>query len=489
MAQVQGTRVYWRPSTSTPGTEPVQILKNSGYISVTLQAVQYKAGGDWWQRTFGGSDKITVSTQVTWQNGANHVTAAAIQDFRKVSVPSVNALAMGRNIVLKVPASADGIELQLDIHAVHADNLAKTLQLLNSDEFKQPLQLAPVAVGEVLSISNLVKKTFTDAEGDALTATYPGIVSLEQMTDPVGASRIVQGYIVVIVKQDDSDQLDFEPSTLTIAGNRVLSNGQPIDNTYMVYNVTFDKWRGADPTSPAAKKFAGASSKADELIFATPDQRQGIIAAARDLLMQGKGLLDADDTFLDTEKAVLANAAFQAVADKIKANAGGGQAARVAGVGERFADVPAIVATIERNAEDRAAVNEYAAELAEAGLHLGFNLDARPSTLPVTVSPATTRAASARPGTWASAAPACASQTFSEITPEKWQRLVTKAAESGIPINGNEGRGSYDGVTVSWKYDATTDRLTLTCVSKPFLVACSLVNAKLHDLVDACSGS
>jgi hypothetical protein len=34
-------------------------------------------------------------------------TAAAIEYFRKVSVPSVNILAIGRNIVIKVPAAAD----------------------------------------------------------------------------------------------------------------------------------------------------------------------------------------------------------------------------------------------------------------------------------------------------------------------------------------------------------------------------------------------
>ena len=53
-----------------------------------------------------------------------------------------------RNVVLKVPASADGIELQVSIGAVQDDNLGRTLQLLNSDEFEQPLQLAPAAVGQ-----------------------------------------------------------------------------------------------------------------------------------------------------------------------------------------------------------------------------------------------------------------------------------------------------------------------------------------------------
>src|SRR5205823_3273118 len=157
---------------------------------------------------------------------------AAIQDFRKVSVPSTNALAVGRNIVLKVPAAADGIEMQVGITAVHDDNLGKTLQILNSDEFKQPLQLAPVAVGQILTIATLVKKAFTDTDpAQMLAASYPGIISDQGIDDPVANNRLVQGYIIAVVKQDDEDQLDYDSNRLTVSGNGVLNNGVPIENT------------------------------------------------------------------------------------------------------------------------------------------------------------------------------------------------------------------------------------------------------------------
>ena len=481
MAQLKGTRVFWRPSAGT-GTEPVQILKNSGYISVTLQAVQYKADGNFWQSTFGGSDKITVSTQVTWQNLSNPITAAAIQDVRKISVPSVNALAIGRNIVLKVPASADGIELQVNIHAVHDDNLGKTLQLLNSDDFKKPLQLAPVAVGEILSIANMVKKTFTDVEDDALTATYPGIVSADPMTDPVGASRIVQGYIIVVLKQDNEDQLDFDESKLSVTGNRLVFNGQPVGNTYMVYNVTFDKWRGADPSSPASKKFSEASTKADELMFATDDQRQGIIASAHDFLMQGKGLLDADDTYRDEEKALLASAAFQVVADKIKANTGAGAPQPPSHPGRLRDSSALLLDLIEQSPEDRQSVSGYLSDLSRTGLHLGFNLDARSMPMPARAN--TEQRLAPRVERIASGEAACEPQLFSQVTPEKWQRLVTKAAENGLTIGGNEGQASRDNYTFAWKYDPAAQQLTLWCVKKPFFAPCSAINEEIHKIVD-----
>jgi hypothetical protein len=158
-----------------------------------------------------------------------------------------------------------------------------------------------------------------------------------------------------------------------VNGNRVLLNGAPLPNTYMVYNVTFDKSCGADPTSARAKKFAEASSKADELIFAALDQRQAIISAAHDLLMQGRGPLDGDDTYQNEEKSVLAIASFQAVADKIKANTGAPapQAPVTRGEG-----IPAHLALVEPSDEERLAVSTYIDDLSRAGLQFGISLDA-----------------------------------------------------------------------------------------------------------------
>ncbi len=375
MPELRGTRVYWKNSDPNGGSVPVQILKNSGYINVVLQAVQYKATGNWWQQTFGGSDKITVSTQVTWESGSTPKVAAAIQDFRKVSVPSVNSLAIGRNIVLKVPAAADGIELQVSISAVSDDGLGRTLQLLNSDEFKQPLQLAPVVVGQALMIANLVKKVFTNTDpSEVLTASYPGIISDENTANPVANSRLVQGYIIVIVKQDDDDQLDFNPDKLTVTGNGLLSDGRPIANTYMVYNVTFDKWRGRDTSAAWSKKFDQASTKADELVFSMPDQKQNIISAAYDLLKAGSALLDIDESYTSDEKARLKRAALQELKDKISDNTGGDKP-EVRSEAIRGATLATSI--LVKDAEDQTdfhkEVSEYAHQLAAKGLTFGFS--------------------------------------------------------------------------------------------------------------------
>lgn len=375
MADLKGTRIYWRPAGSNPAAAPKQILKNAGYISVVLQAVQYKSNGNWWQQTFRGSDKITVSTQITWQNGSGSQVAAAIQDFRKVSVPSVNPLAIGRNIVLKAPAVADGVEMQVNISAIQDDNLGRTLQLLNSDDFKQPLQLAPVALGQILTIANLVKTVFSEADpSQALTASYPGIISDSATDDPVGNNRLVEGFIIVVVKQDAEDQIEFDSNQLSVGGNGLLYNGKALQNTYMVYNVSCDPWRGRDTSSSWSKKFDQASSMCDELVFSAPDQRKSTIAAACDLLKEGGALLDDDATYITLEKTKLKQAAYQELKDKIAANTGG-----IPGLASLAVHVACPFPEVEDSGQNlRKEVAAYARELQQSGQTFGFTLRPEP---------------------------------------------------------------------------------------------------------------
>jgi hypothetical protein len=367
--------------------------------------------------------------------------------------------------------------------------------LLNSEEFKQPLQLAPVALGQILSVAAMVKKTFTNVEDDPLMATYPGIISADPVTDPIALSRLVEGNIIVILKQDDSDQLDFEPAQLTVSGNRVLSRGEPIPNTYLVYNVSFDKWRGIDPTSAWARKFADASSKVDELMFAPPEQKQSIVSSAHDLLMQGKGVLDADDSYRTEEKTLLATAAFRAVADKIKANVNGSPVAELNSLGSQVKSYALLAAEVEPPAEASESLSAYASDLAAAGMPLGFVLDAddvSPGTPALPSEPAAEilflgahplRAAAAAPASHT----ACPVQSFFGISAERWNCLREKAGAAGIVIADPEGEASQKGVTIGWKYDASGQSLEIACKQKPFLVPCSVVNSKLRDLVDNCS--
>jgi hypothetical protein len=80
---------------------------------------------------------------------------------------------------------------------------------------------------------------------------------------------------------------------------------------------------------------------------------------------------------------------------------------------------------------------------------------------------------------------ACAAQTFSNISPEKWVTLQTKAAQNNINLEGDSGQTSQQGFTFSWQYDAASATLTIQCLEHPFWAPCGAVNGKVHDLVDA----
>ena len=79
----------------------------------------------------------------------------------------------------------------------------------------------------------------------------------------------------------------------------------------------------------------------------------------------------------------------------------------------------------------------------------------------------------------------CAKQTFANVTPDQFSALSAKAAASGISMSGNVGQASRSGFTVAWTYDPAAQTLEIQCVSGPFLVPCSTINGRIHDLVDS----
>jgi len=81
---------------------------------------------------------------------------------------------------------------------------------------------------------------------------------------------------------------------------------------------------------------------------------------------------------------------------------------------------------------------------------------------------------------------ACASQTFSGVTPAQFEALMRKAsAIAGVAIESRAGSCSRSGFTVIWKYDSDELRLTIQCTESPFSITCGRINERIHDLVDS----
>lgn len=82
---------------------------------------------------------------------------------------------------------------------------------------------------------------------------------------------------------------------------------------------------------------------------------------------------------------------------------------------------------------------------------------------------------------------ACAKQTFDNVTPEVWNCLVQKAATNfGITITGPTGQATKDGFTVAWNYDSGAQTGWLQCLDSPFWAPCSVINGKIHEMVESC---
>lgn len=382
-ASSMGTRRIWKPLPGVKNPEDEQILKLGGYINIVLQAVHYRVNGNFWQGIFGGSDRITLTTQLTYQAGNDTKIAAAIQDVRKVKVDAPHYLAIGRNIALKVPATADGLELKVEISAIEDDNLETALTLLNSDEYRRPLELAPPVVGQIFAISSLVKKLFTQAgPKKRLEATYPAIISEQKTPQPDENNRLMKGYIVLVYENDDDegilDKLDV--SKLDVSGDKLKYNGKPMQSTYIVYNISADPFRGLNTAGGWYKKFQSAVRKLDEIDISPEEKWNDIYNQAITFWSQANALLDEDETYIPEEQRLIKKERLKEIKDvyKEKASATTGPAAAGALESQKIGNIlpEAIAASIDFAEEPvrRLAIDaqEYSNNLQKVGLALNW---------------------------------------------------------------------------------------------------------------------
>lgn len=316
-----GTRTFWKPFDASPGNAADdQILKNSGYISIGLHTASYVSRGDLWQRTFGGHDDIALTTTVTYKSGATTIEAKAVQDRRRVRANQVHLLGAQRLIALKVPATADGLELKVSLTAVKDDRLQAGLDLLGSEEFQLPLQLAPLAVGEIVAIASMVKKVFADSDdSDELHASYAGIISRDPVADPVARERLTQGYLILVDNSDENsrffDRLD--PDELVVRADGLRYGGRPVELTYVVYAVTFDTFRGVQESATWNRKYQAAVGKLDDLYTADDEaERKAVWDDALRLWIEASALLFDDVMYTQKEKEDIKFTAYQKLKER-----------------------------------------------------------------------------------------------------------------------------------------------------------------------------
>jgi len=299
-----GTRIFFLPN---PGTDvhASQILKGSGYATINVKGAHYSSQGNLWQKIFGGTDKVTLSTQVD-HVAAVKTTSASIEELRKINVGHPYYFDSGRSIALKLPTDGDQIAMGITISAVKNDNLSGALNILNSGELQTTLKLAPPAVSSAVAIAGVVKKLLTNTDPQStLQGHYDGKLSVAASSDPLRDFCLAQGTLILIYRETQEDTaLDgMDSSKLSTDGDGLKYNGQPVQNTYVMFQISYDELRGEDSTSSWSSMFAdGEASLLAVETAATDADKQKLWAAAFTAYMLAVKLLNADAEFTKHEK-------------------------------------------------------------------------------------------------------------------------------------------------------------------------------------------
>ncbi|MGY0041033.1 hypothetical protein [Pedobacter sp. NJ-S-72] len=319
---ILGTKKFWLPAAGMSTTQKEnQVLKNAGYINLQLYTVNYMSKGNFWQDTFGGKDRIAVATSIKYQKRDELIESAAVQDMRVIKVNQNYNLGIQRNLAVKIPANADSIALEVKITAVKDDQLQAKFDMLNQAEYQSALQLAPGIVGQVFTVTSLVKKLFADAQPEAqLEASYAGIISLQAEENPVSAGKLTKGMLVMISTNDGDDFSNADPNDLKLEGDTLLYKNKEVENTYIIFNVSFEPLKGDDEEANWFKKYVESLNILDKIQL-TEDKQEivKIYADSKALWIEGNTLIDADRTYINKEKLQIKNAAIVAIQEKYKA--------------------------------------------------------------------------------------------------------------------------------------------------------------------------
>lgn len=316
---ILGTKKFWKPSVGASATQKEnQILKNKGYINIQLRTVNYMSTGNFWQKTFGGKDKIALTTTLKYQSGVESIEATSVQDAREVKVSKNYNLGLQRNIAVKIPANADALSIEASMTAMKNDALQTKFDMLNKADYQAALQLAPVVVGQVLTITSLVKNLFTDSDPAAqLEATYAGIISSQAEDNPVSNGKLTSGLLIMISTNEGQQFSDADDSQFELKGDTLHYNNKQVENTYLVFNISFEQFKGDDEKSIWFKKYSEALNNLDK-IHLTSDQSEieKIFNDSKTLWIEGNALIDADATYIHAERMAIKNAAFKTIKDK-----------------------------------------------------------------------------------------------------------------------------------------------------------------------------
>lgn len=316
---ILGTKKFWKPSVGSSTTQKEnQILKNSGYLNLQITSVNYMSKGNFWQNTFGGKDKIALATNLKYQTGVETIEATSVQDVREVKVNKNYNLGLNRNIAVKIPLNADAISIDVKMTAVKDDLLEAKFDMLNKTEYQSALQLAPTVVGQVITVTSLVKKLFSDSNPTTqMEASYAGIISAQSEENPVDNGKLTRGLLILISTNDGNNFSNVDETDFEMRGDALYYKNREVENTYAIFNISFDLLKGDDENSNWFKKYSTSLNNLDKIELALNNNEiQKIYNDSIKMWIEGNALIDADLTYVNTEKLNIKGLALKTIKKK-----------------------------------------------------------------------------------------------------------------------------------------------------------------------------
>lgn len=299
----EGVRTVWLPL--SPEKKLVTpIVKNEGYINIHLVSAQYRSEGTWWQKRMGGTDAIALTTGITYRAGNERIEAKAVQQRPSLKADTTRNLAINKVLAEKIPATADALSIEVQLSVLQNDRLREIFEMLQRPEYQPALELTPKIVGQVLTISSMIKQLLTeDGSVAAMQCSYSGIIPAETPVDPLSGSYLSQGWLLFIDTGNDAQLSDGGSETFEIKDMQLFQRGKKVERTYLIFRITADSRRGVDQSSHWNKKYTKALQHLDAIrLKKKEEEQQRLLQEAMGYWMEGNVLLETDQNYVDRER-------------------------------------------------------------------------------------------------------------------------------------------------------------------------------------------
>lgn len=300
-----GVRAYWLPLSA--GGRSDQITKNSGYLSIILQGVHYVPEINRWRRYLRPTERVAITSRLVIGYGSEKIESMTLQEFRSIVATKSYFLGVGRHIGVKLPASADDIEISVEIATVRSDELDRALHALKGDSFRKPLDLTAPVVSQAITIAQLVKSFINQADcSNLVKLSYPALLSSDPVSAPVDTGRLAAGHLLIVASERENVLDTLNGTALRVSGDSVVtSDGKQLDATYALIRIVFDKIRGDSSLAEWSVRFRRATAIYDGVISAPKETRRRLFRDSMRIWREACTLLDSDPTYIDAERLAL----------------------------------------------------------------------------------------------------------------------------------------------------------------------------------------